>query len=234
MGEDWQREKRRDHYYRSAKASGYRARSAYKLHQLDERFKLIKPGNVVVDLGCAPGGWAQVACEKVGVDGVVVGVDLAPVQPVLGATFIRGDMTKQSTVQKVLDRIEERTGGNVSAVDLVISDMSPNISGNYSVDQARSYWLCKKALDFAEHVLKQGGHFVCKVFEGEDFPALRDALMERFGTVKTFFPPASRKESSEVYLVAKNMLRPGRAATGPQERAPEPTVAWWEKDDDED
>ncbi|MBW3583670.1 MAG: RlmE family RNA methyltransferase [Euryarchaeota archaeon] len=209
MSKSWQRERKKDPFYRSAKKVGYRARSAYKLKQIHERFRVFKKGQVVVDLGAAPGGWTQVAVEEVGEGGLVVGVDLDTIQPVLGATFVRGDVTKENTVRKVVERVEERSGRTGRTVDVIISDMSPNISGNYSLDQAQSYWLCHNALKFAEQTLMHGGIFVAKIFEGEDFVTFRDEMKERFSTVRSYSPPASRKESSEVYLVGKGYYAPG-------------------------
>lgn len=206
MGKEWQRARKKDPYYKRAKSGGYRARSAFKLKQIQNKARLIKKGDVVVDLGAAPGGWTQVAVELADADegkGIVVGVDLERIRPVKGATLIQGDMTQRGTVMRVLDRLHERAGGTAGRVDVVISDMSPNISGNYSMDQANSYWLAHNAMQFAEQVLKRGGHFVAKIFEGEDFPTFREELLERFNSVRTFSPPASRKESSEIYIIAK-------------------------------
>lgn len=232
VSKSWTRERRQDPYYKSAKAGGYRARSAFKLQQINGKFKIIRRGNVVVDLGAAPGGWSQVAVELVGENGVVVGVDLAFIQPLFGATFVQGDMTSRATVDRVRTRIEERIGRSDESVDVVISDMSPNISGNYTMDQARSFHLCQEALRFATQVLKPGGHFVTKIFEGEDFPALREELKALFGHVRTFSPPASRKESSEVYVVAMG-YRGGDLAAKRPETGPEETEAWWDEDSDE-
>ena len=233
MTGDWQREKRKDAYWRAAKKGGYRARSAFKLKQIQTKFKLIRRGGVVVDLGAAPGGWTQVALELVGKKGVVVGVDLAYVQPVGGATFIRGDMRDEQTVRRVLERVEERIGKSGHVVDVVLSDMSPNISGNYSMDQARSFHLCTVGLAFAERVLKPGGGFACKIFEGEDFASFRAMLQERFASVRTFSPPASRKQSSEVYLLAQGYRaeQAGRFTT--PATGPEATEAWWDEGHDD-
>lgn len=225
------RQRRDDPFYKAAKRTGYRARSAYKLLQLNEKFRVLKKGNVVVDLGAAPGGWSQVARDLSGDEGLVIGVDLDHIKPVLGVTFVRGDMTHPRTVETVLKRIEERTGGTKESVDVVISDMSPNISGNYTMDQAISFHLCVKALEFAEEVMKRNGNMVLKIFEGEDFPALREALKERFDHIKTFSPPASRKESSEVYLVALG-YRGGGGDLGHAAPKREETEAWWEESDD--
>lgn len=236
----WQRARKQDAFYRKAKMEGYRARSAYKLRQLNEKFKIIRRGDVVVDLGAAPGGWTQIVVEIVGEEGIAIGVDLDPIKPVLGATFIRGDMTKQRTVEKVLERIEERAAGRPQTdgarVDVILSDMSPDITGNYSLDQARSAHLCGIALDFIEGVLKPGGHFVTKIFEGEDFTVFRDRMKDRFHQIKTFSPPASRKESSEVYLVGKGFFGGKVGPDSDGDAAPRSvfdTSGWDEGDDGE-
>lgn len=200
MTERWYQEKKREAFYRRAKREGYRARSAYKLVQIQEKFSLMRAGDTVVDLGASPGGWSQVAVETVGERGRVFGVDLANVRPVEGAVFIRADMTKPETME-ALRREMARTGSAVANV--VVSDMSPDISGNYTRDQAESVWLCQKALEFAEQVLDRGGNFLTKIFEGEDYPEFKAALEARFEMVKPYRPEATRRASSEVYLVAK-------------------------------
>ncbi len=215
MGKRWYREHRRDPYYRRAKAENYRSRAAYKLLQINERFHIIKEGDVVVDLGAAPGGWSQVALSIVGEKGLVVGVDLQRAKPMDGWVFIRGDFTRQETVEKILDEIkkwaERWAENNVSGkkiggrrlVDVVISDMSPNISGIYDVDQARSIDLATHALRFAVENLRPGGNFVCKVFQGRDTEGFVAEARKRFHSVKRYSPPASRKSSSEVYIICR-------------------------------
>ena len=193
----WYTEKKREHFYKEAKKRGYRARSAFKLKQIQRKFKIIKRGDTVVDLGAAPGGWSQVAKEFVGEDGTVVGIDLSNIEPIDDIIFLKGDMTKEESLNKIKDAL------NNKKADVVLSDMSPDISGNYSMDQARSVYLCEKALNTAEVLLKEGGFFVCKVFAGEDLPSLVEKIKNHFSKVKHFNPPASRKSSSEVYLVAK-------------------------------
>lgn len=207
MSERWFQEKKREAFYRRAKREGYRARSAYKLLQIQEKFNLIRPGDTVIDLGASPGGWSQVAAELVGEGGRVFGIDLSPVRPVEGVVFLRGDMTRPETTE-ALRREMGREGSAVAQV--VVSDMSPDISGNYSRDQAESAWLCQKALEFAEQVLDRGGNFVAKIFEGEDYREFRSLVESRFEMVKPYRPVATRKSSSEVYLVAKG-YRPPRA-----------------------
>lgn len=197
----WYKEKKREHFYKQAKRTGYRARSAFKLQQIQKRFKIIQKDDVVVDLGAAPGGWSQVAKEYVGTNGVVIGADLSSIQPLDGVIFLQGDITQTYTV----DRINELMNGREA--DTIISDMSPDISGSYSIDQARSAWLCECALTAAVQLLRPGGHFVCKIFEGEDTKAFIDNVRQKFIVVKTFSPEASRKSSSEVYIIAKSFKK---------------------------
>jgi 23S rRNA (uridine2552-2'-O)-methyltransferase len=193
----WYTEKKKEHFYREAKRVGYRARSAFKLQQIQQRFHIIPKDGLVLDLGAAPGGWSQVAKELVGEHGIVIGIDLSSIPPLDGVQFLRGDLTKPETI----DQIKELAHGRDA--DVVLSDMAPDISGNYSVDQARSAWLCECALTVAEQFLRPGGHFICKIFEGQDTKAFVDAVKEKFRAVKTFSPEASRKSSSEVYIIAK-------------------------------
>jgi 23S rRNA (uridine2552-2'-O)-methyltransferase len=193
----WYSERKREHFYKTAKKEGYRSRSAYKLKQIQKKFHIIKKGAIVVDLGAAPGGWSQVATELTGKNGLVIGVDLQPIKPIDGAIFIIGDMTKSETIENIKKKIQNK------AVDVVISDMSPNISGNYSMDHARSIWLAENALKFAEEFLKPNGNFLCKIFEGESVKEFIDRVKSSFKIVKLHAPPASRKSSSEIYIVAK-------------------------------
>ncbi len=194
----WYQEKKKEHYYKEAKKTGYRARSAYKLMQIQKRFNIIKKGDTILDLGCAPGGWSQVAKELTESDGKVIGVDLLPVQKMQGVTFIEGDMREESTIEIIKEKIQG------SKVDCVISDMSPDISGNYDMDQARSIYLCMMAFKTCELFLKQGGHFVFKVFEGKDLNDFLHDISGRFQKIKRFNPKASRKSSSEIYIIGKN------------------------------
>ena len=193
----WYREKKREHFYKEAKKVGYRARSAFKLKQIQKKFKIIQKGDTVLDLGAAPGGWSQVAKELVGKHGTVIGVDLSPIESLDGITFLQGDLTEDSTIQE----IREKIGDN--KVDVMLSDMSPNISGNYSVDHARSIFLCEQALVASGFLLKKGGSFVCKVFDGEDLQGFVEKTNKLFKIVRQFSPVASRKSSSEVYIIAR-------------------------------
>jgi len=193
----WYKEKKKEHFYKEAKRVGYRARSSFKLLQIQNRYNVIKKGNVVIDLGAAPGGWSQVAKELVGDQGVVIGIDLSSISRIPGVTFLQGDMTKDSSLME----LEKALGGKKA--DVVISDMSPDISGNYSVDHARSVYLCMQALKTAETLLKPDGNFVCKIFSGEDLEEFIKLVKAKFRNVKRHSPPASRKSSSEIYIIAK-------------------------------
>ena len=191
----------KDEYYNRSKQEGYRARSAYKLKQLDAEATLFDAGDSVVDLGAAPGGWLQVAAEAVGESGTVVGVDRQRIRSLDAATVetVRGDMTEERTV----DRLHEAVG---DAVDVVVSDMAPNMTGEYSVDHARSVHLARQAFDVARDLLAPGGDFVTKVFDGPDLADLRSDMEESFEYVRSIRPDASRDSSSELYLVAKGYL----------------------------
>lgn len=202
MSRKWLRERSKDAWYKLAKKEGYRTRASWKLLQLHEKFGLFQPGDRVVDLGAAPGGWAQVAVQLVGEEGRVVGVDLDKIEPMEGAIFLRGDMTSPETVARTMEATE-------GVADIIISDMSPNISGAYATDHARSVWLVESALDFTEKVLKKDGIFVAKVFEGDMFPQLLARMRRLFRDVKVSNPRASRAASSEVYVVCKSFRGPG-------------------------
>ncbi|ANQ84554.1 ribosomal RNA large subunit methyltransferase J [Azoarcus olearius] len=191
----WMHEHLNDTYVQRANAEGYRARAAYKLMEIDERDRLLRPGRVVVDLGAAPGSWCQVARQRVGSDGRVLALDILPMDPVPGVDFLQGDFTEDA----VLAELESRLAG--AAVDLVLSDMAPNLSGVATVDQARSIYLCELALDFARRHLKPGGQFLVKVFQGEGFMGFRKAMDEVFLSVQVRKPKASRDRSAEVYLL---------------------------------
>jgi 23S rRNA (uridine2552-2'-O)-methyltransferase len=193
----WYSEKKREHFYKEAKRFGYRARSAFKLKQIQKKFNIIKNGDTVIDLGAAPGGWSQVAKEIVGDKGQVVGIDLLSIKPIEGIIFLEGDMTNYLSIQELKNIVSEKKA------DVVLSDMSPDISGSYSVDQARSIFLCEQAFKTSEILLKSGGSFVCKAFAGEDLEDFILKISRKFGIIKRFSPSASRKSSSEIYLVAR-------------------------------
>ena len=184
---------RSDAFQRRARREGYRSRSVYKLMDIQKRSKIFRKDDTVLDLGAAPGGWSQVALEYIDEDGKLVGVDLQHILPLKGAQFLQGDI-RESETRKELEKL-------VPKADVVLSDMSPNLSGNYSVDQARSVELASFALEIASE--RKANSFVVKVFEGSDFQDFRKAVIDEFGSVRTLSPEASRKQSSEVYLIAK-------------------------------
>ena len=184
---------RTDAFQRRARREGYRSRSVYKLMDIQKRSKIFRKDDTVLDLGAAPGGWSQIALEYIGEDGKLIGVDLQHILPLKGAQFLQGDIREPET-RKELEKL-------VPKVDVVLSDMSPNLSGNYSVDQARSVELASFALEIASE--RKAKSFVVKVFEGSDFQDFRKTVIDEFGSVRTLSPEASRKQSSEVYLIAK-------------------------------
>ncbi len=194
----WLNEHVNDHYVHRAQKDGYRARAAYKLLEINEKDKLIKPGVVLADLGSAPGSWSQVAADLVGAQGAVFALDILPMEPVAGVSFIQGDFREQDVLMKFEALLNNRP------LDLVICDMAPNMSGNAVTDQARSFYLCELALDFARSHLKDGGHFLVKVFQGAGYQEYLAELRTVFQSVQTRKPDASRDRSSELYLLAKN------------------------------
>ena len=209
----------RDEYYNKAKQQGYRSRSAYKLQQLDETATLFEDGDTVVDLGAAPGGWLQVAAERVGT-GRVVGVDRQRIESLEGVETVRGDLTDEDVQADLAERVGE--------ADVVLSDMAPNMTGEYDLDHARSVYLARQALDVALDVLAPGGDFVAKVFDGRDLDALEADIDAEFEYVRTVRPDASRDESSELYLVGKGRM------TAPVEPGDELVVAITDTGDEGD
>lgn len=194
----WLNEHVNDHYVHKAQKDGYRARAAYKLLEINEKDKLIKQGTVLADLGSAPGSWSQVAAKLAGSDGAVFALDILLMEPVEGVSFIQGDFREEG----VLQEFESLLGGR--PLDLVICDMAPNMSGNSVTDQARSYYLCELALDFARNHLKTGGCFLVKVFQGAGYQEFTAQMREVFQSVQVRKPDASRNRSSEIYLLGKN------------------------------
>lgn len=191
------REHLSDPFVKRAKREGYRSRAAFKLLEIVERDRLVRPGMVVVDLGAAPGGWCQIVAPLLGPHGRLVAVDLLPMEPVAGASFIRGDIREDD----VLRSVDQALGGN--KVDLVVSDMAPNISGVASTDQARSAHLVELAVEFALAHLKPGGALLVKAFYGSGMDQIRRNMMQAFDSVVVRKPKASRDRSSEFYLLAK-------------------------------
>lgn len=198
MGSQWGR----DRTYLRAVREGYRSRAAYKLREIQERFRVIRDNDNVLDLGAAPGSWLQVARSLTG--GKVVGIDLSPIAPLEGVTTITADLTNPSLWREV--------SALIGIVNVVVSDAAPKLSGHRSYDQARSIELGEQALVFACNVLKPGGNLVMKSFQGEDFDHLLNEVKQYFLSVKTYRSKASRKGSSEVYIIAKNFAGAGNEA----------------------
>jgi len=198
----WRKQQSADPYFQQAKAAGYRARSAYKLIQIQQKFHVLARGQSILDLGAAPGSWSQVAVKTAR---RVVAVDLQAIEPIPGVTTIEGDMTTAEIQGQML----EAAGG---PVDVVLSDAAPNTTGIRLRDHAFSVALVHAALDIARRALKPGGHLVAKVFEGEDLPQLIRDLRQSFATVKPFYPEATRREGYEVFVVCKGFKgeQPGR------------------------
>lgn len=193
----WLEEHFSDQYVKQSQRDGYRSRASYKLVELDQKDRLFKPGMTVVDLGAAPGGWSQVAAERVGDHGKVLASDILPMDSIAGVEFIQGDFTENDVFDTLMAAIGD------SPVDLVISDMAPNMSGVGAVDQPKAMYLVELALDMASQILKPGGNFVAKVFQGEGFEPWLADVRGAFSKVVTRKPDASRARSREVYIVAK-------------------------------
>ncbi len=186
----------KDHFFRKAKAENFAARSVYKLQEIDQKHKLFRQGQVILDLGASPGSWSQYASQKVGESGRVLGVDLSPVTVSLkNATFIQADL-RDLNLEDVF-----REHGFHPPFDLVLSDMAPKTTGIRFTDQARSMELCELALDVARRFLKPGGHFVCKLFHSDDFNLLRDEIKKTFEKFEAVKPESTRKISKEIFLV---------------------------------
>lgn len=194
----WLQEHHSDPYVKQARQEGYRSRAAYKLLDIDRRDRLLRPGMVVVDLGAAPGGWSQVAAQRVGGKGRVVALDILPMEPLPGVSFLQRDFHEESSVDELIAGLEGR------AVDLVISDMAPNISGMDAVDQPRSLYLAELALDFARKVLRPGGDMLVKVFQGSGTEAFIREMRSHFATMATRKPQSSRARSREIYLLGRD------------------------------
>jgi 23S rRNA (uridine2552-2'-O)-methyltransferase len=192
----WLKQHFRDPYVKRAHQEGLRSRSAYKLLEIQEKNKLIKPGMAIVDLGAAPGGWSQLVARLVGEHGKVYALDILPMDPLPHVDFIQGDFREETVFQQLLTHIQAQP------IDFVISDMAPNFSGMRGIDQPRTMYLAELALDFAQRVLKPKGGFIIKTFQGEGFDAYLKQLRQLFTKVSIRKPAASRSSSAEVYLVA--------------------------------
>jgi 23S rRNA (uridine2552-2'-O)-methyltransferase len=195
-GPHWRKRQGQDVYFRKAKQEGYRARSAYKLLQIQARFHILRPGQAVLDLGAAPGSWSQVTVEIVGPTGKTIAVDLLPIEPIPGVTILQGDITRP----EVQSEIVQAAGGRV---DVVLCDAAPNTSGIRDRDHALSIELAYTAFGLAQRLLKRGGHLVAKVFEGGDVPRLIEDLRQAFDRVKPYSPEATRAESREMFVVCQ-------------------------------
>ena len=200
MPKGWRKQQSQDPFFRKAKQEGLRARSAYKLEEINARFHILKPGAVVLDLGAAPGSWSQVAARIVGKEGKVVAVDLQPMSAIFGVQIIQGDILGPQT-------LSELDGALPGGADVVLSDVSPRISGVKLTDHVRSVELATASLDIARRFLHPGGSFVVKVFQGEDFPSFVARAREYFESVKIVRPEASREESNEHYVVGLHLKR---------------------------
>ena len=194
----WLSEHFSDEFVKQARALGYRSRAVFKLKELDERERLIKPGMTVLDLGAAPGGWSQYAAERLGKRGKIIALDLLPMEAIPGVTFVQGDFREETTLAVIQAELAGRP------VDLVLSDLAPNLSGNRVVDQARGMHLAELALDTAGALLQPGGAFVTKLFQGPDSDAYVREARKRFAKVSVRKPKASRDRSPEVYLIGKS------------------------------
>jgi 23S rRNA (uridine2552-2'-O)-methyltransferase len=194
----WLREHFTDEYVKRAQHEGYRSRAVYKLLEIHEKDRLLRPGLTVVDLGAAPGGWSQLAAQRVGGQGAVIALDILPIEPLPGVECIEGDFREAEVLERLLAALNGRP------VDLVISDMAPNTSGIKAVDQPRGMYLAELALDCARRCLRPGGDFLTKAFQGEGFDPFLNDLRAAFATVAIRKPKASRARSAEQYLLARN------------------------------
>ncbi|MCH8845942.1 MAG: RlmE family RNA methyltransferase [Proteobacteria bacterium] len=193
----WLIRQQKDPYVKQAQQSHYRSRAVYKLIEIDEKDHLFKQGQTIIDLGAAPGSWSQYVSKKIGKKGRLIAIDILPMDPIANTLFIKGDFTEQPVVEQCLQAM------NHGKADLVISDMAPNLSGIGATDQARSLNLAELSLDLAKSVLKQGGHMLVKLFEGEGTGVYRRELKEHFGKVIVRKPKASRDDSREFYILAR-------------------------------
>lgn len=194
----WLREHFTDEYVKRAQQEGYRSRAVYKLLEINEKDRLVRPGLTVVDLGAAPGGWSQLAMKLMGGQGVVIALDILPMEPLAGVEFIQGDFREMAVLEHLLAILAHRP------VDLILADMAPNTSGVKAIDQPRGMYLNELALDFARRCLRPGGDFLLKAFQGEGFDAFLKELRMVFASVAPRKPKASRARSAEQYLLARN------------------------------
>lgn len=195
----WLKEHFDDPFVKMAQKDGYRSRASYKLLEVQEKDRILRPGMTVIDLGSAPGGWSQVTSRVIGDKGTLIASDILPMAAIADVTFIEGDFTEERVFNEIMDAV-----GN-NPVDLVISDMAPNMSGVRTADQAAAMYLCELALDLASKVLRPGGDFLIKVFHGEGFDAYLRDVRSRFEKIQMRKPASSRDRSREQYLLARGM-----------------------------
>ena len=217
MSKRWFQEHQRDTWRRQARSKGYRARSAFKLKQIQEKFTLIREGDLILDVGCHPGGWTQVSVEETGSKGLVIGIDLLACAPVEGAQLVIGDVTDTSSQDAILELLKEgrkvdgtflpEIGADETRLfDTIVSDISPRLTGQYDRDQAISLELVAMVFDFTLPLLAPGGAFVTKIFQGTGIEGVVNAAKQRFTRVQRYTPDASRNSSSEVFIVCKHKL----------------------------
>lgn len=202
MPKAWVRERKKDYYYRKAKEEKYRSRAAYKLFQAIKKYRFMRRGDVIVDLGAAPGGWIQAARKIVGTKGFVLGVDIEPIEPFSASNVLTiiGDVREEDTVQQIVELLPRKA-------DVVVSDVSPNVSGVWELDHARQIDLAQKALEVANETLKSNGNFFVKVFEGDMFKDFVLRMKRNFDVVKIIKPKASRARSSEIFVLGMRLKR---------------------------
>ena len=196
----WLNEHFKDQFVQLAQKEGFRSRAVYKLQELDDKDKLFKPGQTIIDLGAAPGGWSQWLSQKMQHHAKIVATDILPIDALPDVTFVQGDFTEQAVLDELLEVM------NGERADLVISDMAPNMSGMDAIDQPKAMYLVELALDLAINVLRKNGSFVCKAFQGAGFQEWHETIRQNFSVVKSRKPKASRARSREVYIVAKGFL----------------------------
>ena len=199
----WLKRHERDEYVQKARAQGLRSRAVFKLEQIQQKDRVLEPGQWVLDLGAVPGGWSEYASRIVGPGGRVLALDILPMESIAGVEFLQGDFTEDATLERLQQLLGDRP------VDLVLSDMAPNMSGMQSVDQPKAAYLAELALDLARECLKPGGAFVVKLFQGEGFDSLVKSMRADFASVKLRKPAASSSRSSEIYAVCKGLRRAG-------------------------
>lgn len=199
MPKDWIKKQQGDKFYKKAKEEGLRARAAYKIRQIQAKFKIFSEGSFILDLGCAPGSWIQ-EIKRMFEDISIIGIDLAKMRPIEGVTFVQGDICEDTTITQIAGILSQE-------VDAIISDCAPKLSGSKETDYARQLFLVECVLKITNRFLKKEGHLVCKLFDGENTPKIRNELKQKFDQIWLFKPESSRKESSELYIIGKNYHR---------------------------